>query len=215
MKSQFSKEAKMPAKQKEVFLLAVLGLLVAGCSSTQTYQARSYVDDKERVDQKMEGGNHGYIFGTPKAEDRSQLKKTRQVVVVEFSKEDEAAQAAITPAPRKPRTEKPATPIDVKTPTPTPRRSVAQPIALPNFDEEKPPASVAAPVEKAGGYTNYVVEKGDTLQKISKKFYGTYRRWNEIFEANNDVLKDPNKLKPGMTLRIPGGGAAAPTENLK
>ena len=53
---------------------------------------------------------------------------------------------------------------------------------------------------------DYVVEKDDTLQKIAKKVYGTYSKWTKIYEANRDVIKDPNFLKPGITLKIPALG---------
>ena len=49
----------------------------------------------------------------------------------------------------------------------------------------------------------YTVEAGDTLSKISKQFYGEASLYMNIFEANRDKLKDPNKIQPGMELRIP------------
>ena len=49
----------------------------------------------------------------------------------------------------------------------------------------------------------YVVQKGDTLQKISDKVYGTTKKWKKIFDANRDILEDPNKIKPGQKLVIP------------
>jgi nucleoid-associated protein YgaU len=49
----------------------------------------------------------------------------------------------------------------------------------------------------------YIVRKGDTLSKISKRYYGTANKWQKIFEANRDLLDNPNMLKPGMKLHIP------------
>ncbi len=49
----------------------------------------------------------------------------------------------------------------------------------------------------------YTVKSGDTLSKISKQFYGNANRYTVIFEANKPMLKDPNKIYPGQTLRIP------------
>ena len=49
----------------------------------------------------------------------------------------------------------------------------------------------------------YVVKKGDTLSKIAEEFYGDKMLYPKIFEANTDLLKDPNKIKPGQKLRIP------------
>jgi len=60
-----------------------------------------------------------------------------------------------------------------------------------------PSGSVSAP---AGSYT---VQKGDTLSKISKQFYGDANAYKKIFDANRDQLKDPDKIQPGQVLRIP------------
>jgi nucleoid-associated protein YgaU len=49
----------------------------------------------------------------------------------------------------------------------------------------------------------YMVEKGDTLSGISKKVYGKASQWNRIFEANRDLLDDPDKIYPGQVLKIP------------
>lgn len=49
----------------------------------------------------------------------------------------------------------------------------------------------------------HVVQKGDTLSKIANDYYGDARLYPKIFEANRDILSDPNKIKPGQKLRIP------------
>jgi nucleoid-associated protein YgaU len=53
-------------------------------------------------------------------------------------------------------------------------------------------------------YAQYhVVQKGDTLSKIAEEYYGDMMLYKQIFEANRDILEDPNKIKPGQRLRIP------------
>lgn len=49
----------------------------------------------------------------------------------------------------------------------------------------------------------YVVKSGDSLSKIAKQEYGDAMAWKTIFEANKDVLKDPDKIFPGQKLKIP------------
>ena len=49
----------------------------------------------------------------------------------------------------------------------------------------------------------YTVKSGDTLSKIAEEFYGDKMLYPQIFEANRDQLKDPNKIKVGQKLRIP------------
>ena len=49
----------------------------------------------------------------------------------------------------------------------------------------------------------YTIVKGDNLSKISKKFYGDPNKYNKIFEANKEVIKDANLIYPGQKIRIP------------
>jgi nucleoid-associated protein YgaU len=49
----------------------------------------------------------------------------------------------------------------------------------------------------------YTVQKGDSLSKIAKQFYGESSGWHRIHEANKDRIKDPNLIQPGWQLVIP------------
>ena len=49
----------------------------------------------------------------------------------------------------------------------------------------------------------YVVQSGDTLFSISRKFYRSPKRWKDILEANRKNIHDPKKLTVGETLIIP------------
>ena len=49
----------------------------------------------------------------------------------------------------------------------------------------------------------YVVVSGDSLSKIAKREYGNANEWKRIFDANQDLLKDPDKIYPGQKLKIP------------
>ena len=49
----------------------------------------------------------------------------------------------------------------------------------------------------------YTVNKGDTLSKIAKQFYGDANQYPKIFEANKPMLKNPDEIYPGQMLRIP------------
>jgi LysM repeat protein len=64
--------------------------------------------------------------------------------------------------------------------------------------EIKPPDKKTGPPAKT-----YVVREGDTLASISRKFYKSSGRWKKIQNANKNLIDDPAKLKPGMTLVIP------------
>ena len=65
-----------------------------------------------------------------------------------------------------------------------------------------PPPAPVAPPPPAGPHS-YKVRAGDTLGKISKQFYGTSNRWQDILAANKDKLRDDKSLRVGMELKIP------------
>jgi nucleoid-associated protein YgaU len=50
------------------------------------------------------------------------------------------------------------------------------------------------------GAESYTIKSGDTLSKIGKQFGVS---WQDIHEANKDEIKDPDKIFPGQTIRIP------------
>ena len=49
----------------------------------------------------------------------------------------------------------------------------------------------------------YVVEEGDTLYGIAKRFYGSIRPWKMIREANKALISSDNRLKAGDTIVLP------------
>lgn len=49
----------------------------------------------------------------------------------------------------------------------------------------------------------YEVKRGDSLWKIAVHFYGDGNLYTKIFEANRDVLENPDLIQPGQKLRIP------------
>jgi len=86
------------------------------------------------------------------------------------------------------------------------KRKVKSPAVI-GGDVSAPVIEVAAPVETAetttGILEKYKVQKNDTLQKISKKYFGTTKKWYKIYEANKEVLKAPDRLYPGQEIDIP------------
>lgn len=49
----------------------------------------------------------------------------------------------------------------------------------------------------------YVVKKGDTLSDISEEYYGHGKFWRAIWQANDSLIAEPDRLQPGWRLRIP------------
>jgi nucleoid-associated protein YgaU len=52
-------------------------------------------------------------------------------------------------------------------------------------------------------FAKYTVEKGDTLGKISKHFYGEAGKYKQIFEANRNILDNADLIEVGQELVIP------------
>jgi len=78
-----------------------------------------------------------------------------------------------------------------------------------NLRSSRPPATTASdgagppqsPSTSAG--RRHTVQEGETLSSISARYYGTPRRFLDIFEANRDTLASPNALRVGQQLTIP------------
>jgi tetratricopeptide (TPR) repeat protein len=49
----------------------------------------------------------------------------------------------------------------------------------------------------------YIVQSGDTLASISRKFYKSSARWEKILNANKESIQNPENLKVGQSLIIP------------
>ena len=62
-------------------------------------------------------------------------------------------------------------------------------------------SEVPAPVEEKVEY--YVIQSGDTLGKLAKQYYGNAMEYPRIFEANREVIEDPDKIFVGQKIRIP------------
>lgn len=61
-------------------------------------------------------------------------------------------------------------------------------------------AEESAPVKAPASYT---VVPGDCLWNISKELYGTGTRWEEIYEANREIIRSPRWIYIGQVLTIP------------
>lgn len=64
-------------------------------------------------------------------------------------------------------------------------------------------AEAQAAAEPEPTFTFYTVERGDSLSKIAKQHYGDANRWKDLFEANKEVIKNPDLIYPGQQIRVP------------
>ena len=58
-------------------------------------------------------------------------------------------------------------------------------------------------VSNTSYYAKHTVKKGDSLSKIAKEYYGDPMAYRHIYNANTDILDDPNKIFPDQELTIP------------
>jgi nucleoid-associated protein YgaU len=176
-------------------ILFVLGGFL--CFAISGCVVRTYPVVKERVDQDLAEGNRGYLMGKPQVIEEKPKKATRRVQVFEIELHPikvEPEPPAVEPEAGKPEVgaalyvPSAAEETKEKTQTTAPR---IKPVVV------KPLKSQTVVMKK------YTVKKGDTLQKISKKFYGTTKRWKEIYEVNRELLKSPHSIYPGQVIEIP------------
>ena len=85
---------------------------------------------------------------------------------------------------------------ETSSPAVSSRGSMDSPPTTAGNDEIKPRA--------AKTYKVYIwQENGDTLWRIAQKVYGDKDKWPLIYNANRDILQDPNKIYPRQVLKIP------------
>lgn len=184
---------------KRLFVGLVMGLVgisFAGCTRVQTK-----IVQKPRVDQQITPGhNKGYLKGSGPA--GGGHRATRDMVETNVELPTWAEMNPWYKGQKQAAPEAPAAPAPVEL-EPVPSQEWEQP----QEDYSIPPAVESVPAS-AGG-ESYTVQKGDTLQKIAKKFYGSSKDWYKIYKANKGVLKSPDRIRPGQTLTIPSLGKAA------
>lgn len=137
-----------------------------------------FLADRPRVDQELPGVS-------PENDHRA---KTRKVLVFQWTQDQESS-------PAEESTSSEAT-IAVEDSVNTKQTSTVD-LPLPMGIE---PAGLHLSSEE---FQIYQVQKDDTLQKISKKFYGSFEQWPKIYEYNRDTMADPHRLKPGQKIKIP------------
>jgi nucleoid-associated protein YgaU len=169
----------------EIRVTAALGVLVAvaaGCRAPTRVAAK--ITEVPRIDVELSGGNRGYLVGS--APEAAPAKTTRQMVEATIE----------IPSFYKPR---PGASV------PPPTEEFAPPETDAGADE-------AAAVQVAPAtFDTYVVQKGESLWSIAARpeIYGKATQWRRLFDANRDLLKAPDQVKPGMTLKVPRGEAGA------
>ena len=192
-------------------LLAVF--VMSGCVM------RTYTVEMDRVDQEIQG-NRGVIMGTPPAAEETQTRKTREIYNVEVElpsgyrtsqeiKDRELygnrgyLQGGVTPEKEVYVSEKGGERVSGSARL---SGSGLGSKAMPQIVYSEPSsenASAGSSAAVSNGSEYYVVKKGDTLQKISEKFFKTTTKWKDIYEANRHVLKAPDRIRPGQKLLIP------------
>ncbi|MBK9337584.1 MAG: LysM peptidoglycan-binding domain-containing protein [Lewinellaceae bacterium] len=67
------------------------------------------------------------------------------------------------------------------------------------------PSDIMADIKVANNayYTKHTVEKGESLSKIAQHYYKDMMKYKAIFEANRDILSNPDVIHPGQVLTIP------------
>ena len=83
---------------------------------------------------------------------------------------------------------------------------LSEPLPPVQIRSSRPPSPAQPETTKPKPATvpkNYVVQKGDSLYAISRKFYGDSSHIDRIYQANRDVMRSKNSLQVGQVLKIP------------
>ncbi len=80
----------------------------------------------------------------------------------------------------------------------------AEPVQpAPQPEPEPAPQPEPAPEQAAPQNRTYVVRSGDCLWKIAKHQLGSGTRWNEIYQLNRDIIRNPDRIQIGQVLNLP------------
>ena len=148
-------------------------MVLSGCRTA------TRVADVPRVDLSLEGGNRGYLVGTPPP-------PSAQVTTREMVQADVEIPSLYKPKPG------------------DKNRTILEEIAPPEVDLSGQGGAGTSPAP--GTYDTYTVKKNESLWSIAAKKYGRATRWRRIYDANRDVLKSPDQIHAGMVLKIPRAG---------
>ena len=77
-----------------------------------------------------------------------------------------------------------------------------EPAVVPEVVAEVVTEETVTPEGEKTGRT-YTVKSGDTLWAVASEMYGSGNKYMKIFEANTDILENPDRIKPGQVLVIP------------
>jgi nucleoid-associated protein YgaU len=111
-----------------------------------------------------------------------------------------------------PRTEPAATPAPAKEKAASAESKVK---AVASVEEKAKPTAkqVPSPVEKPQlpkaastvkpAAEEYIIKQGDTLSKLAERFYNSVNKWEKIYEANRDSVKNPHYIFIGQKIVIP------------
>lgn len=162
-----------------MMMLGTAAVLSSGCISM-----KAHLEDRARVDQEIPGQGPAPV-------------KTRKVVVLEVVEKGKSTGDTVV------KTTETRT-LDKAGQTTVMSESSETTVAHDsNFSFPGQTPQTLTQGAASGEPIDYKVEKDDTLQKIAKKFYGSYGQWTKIYDANKEVIKNPNFVKPGVMLKIP------------
>lgn len=81
------------------------------------------------------------------------------------------------------------------------KKGKEEPVQKPQAKQPVP--NMPQPQTSTTGQQDYTIKSGDTLSKIAKQHYGNANEWRRIFDANKNVINDPDKIFPGQKIVIP------------
>ncbi len=167
--------------------------------STETVKGPSMVLREAGIDPSgldFKFGGDGTVTVSGRVDDAATKDRIAELVgaIPQVSAVNNQIEVGPPPAPPEPATEAPA-----ETTAAAPEIA-PEPEPAPETAAPEPP--VESPAESSPGNT-YTVQPGDSLWKIAEAHYGNGTKYHAIFEANRDILDNPDLIKPGQVLKLP------------
>ena len=173
----------------QLYFVMILSLAMVCGYGCGIKKPRLYVVDRPRVDQ-ANTGNAGYLKNEEKDAPEIAGRPTRKIYVLEFEKKKQP-EAGVQKSGN--------------AATVAANEEAASSPGLSQVQVDEVATSGLGVTASGANVTEYTVEKDDTLQKIAKKVYGSYGKWTKIYDANKDIIKNPNVLRQGMKIVVPAG----------
>lgn len=209
----------------KIFGILILCVFVfSGCRATAKKVTRP------RTDQNLTDGNGGYLYGEAARERAKDRRLSREYMRIDIERYPEGAPVVKKSKGSKPEEVQINIEEGIEIETPTEEayleedyeETAPEPVYVEETSSDVPKVSIVEEdtdqpqvvvsesqtldtLEAETPIEIYIVKKNESLWDIAgrKEIYGNSLKWRDIYEANKDKIRNPDKIREGMRLKIP------------